>query len=269
MIGLHSKKLKNETKKISYSPDCGQVKQTCFTLIELLVVIAIIAILAAILLPALQKARARSVTTNCASNIKQLNTALAHYMPDFDEYVVVAERPKPNYHNWSATFLAFKYIDNGVLVCPAVHNWQYINSILTETPAPFGTSVEMRYVHYGINGGIASDYINTTQKKELIKTVPTMKAGKAVNPGKTVSFVDSVLKESINSKPAYTAGFAYILGLGSGSGNIHDRHAKGANVSFVDGHVSWEKNANSTFRAFKSGSTKKTDLIHLNPAYKD
>lgn len=239
-----------------------------FTLIELLVVIAIIAILAAILLPALQSARARGVTASCANNIKQLNSALAYYMPDYDEHVVVGSRPA-NYHNWSATFVAFGYVDNGVLLCPAVHNWQYEDTIRTTQPGKFSTSTSMRYVHYGINAGIASDYINTTATSNLIKTVPTMKAGKAVNPGRTVAFADSVCKDSINSKPKNTAGFAYFYGLGSGSGNIHDRHSKGANVGFVDGHVIWDKSANATYRAFKSGSSKKVDLIYLNPAYKE
>ena len=89
-------------------------KKQTFTLIELLVVIAIIAILAAILLPALNSARERGRTASCVSNLKQMGTAVATYADDFNGTLIFKAGDNAGYTLGMAMTFGSNVITNSI-----------------------------------------------------------------------------------------------------------------------------------------------------------
>ncbi len=149
-----------------------RLRGAAFTLIELLVVIAVIAILAALLLPALSNSKAQAQQTKCLSNLKQLNVSGLMYLNDNSERGFPYNTPTfPNYEPNVASAWCYALtnygVTDGVRVCPSTRVPQ-LPSVQGAGAADlvwFGggttvsTNLSMMFGSYGQNGWL-TDFIN-------------------------------------------------------------------------------------------------------------
>jgi prepilin-type N-terminal cleavage/methylation domain-containing protein/prepilin-type processing-associated H-X9-DG protein len=130
-----------------------------FTLIELLVVIAIIAILAALLLPALSRSKGAAIATQCKSNEKQMGLALAMYVGDFQKYPYSAYVPASNPRNCFYWFDALSMSlgktawGEGVLLCPTYKSKVFEGEGDSSAPFPSITSALGSYSYNAYGSG--------------------------------------------------------------------------------------------------------------------
>ena len=133
--------------------------QSAFTLIELLVVIAIIAILAAILLPSLQRARATAQRTNCLNLINNLGKAAAFYATDHGDRIIVDDLT-PGTVEWKDYWLGL-LIDNGYLYQipakkPLSWTWPRIkDKVICSIARNYGSGIGYKG---GMGGGTGTSY---------------------------------------------------------------------------------------------------------------
>lgn len=101
--------------------NASQKRRGFFTLVELLIVIAIITILAAILLPALNRAQESSRAINCASNLRQLGLGAGSYQGDYQDYLIPSCLYVEGTANYTWRYLLIKgnYLTRAAMYCPS------------------------------------------------------------------------------------------------------------------------------------------------------
>ena len=218
----------------------------CFTLIELLIVIAIIAILAALLLPALNKAKQTAHRISCVNNHKTILMAEQHYISSYNEYLMPSSRggSGPGSVRWNTLAAQLLYskptgkLENNLWRCPA-------------EPQPLGTGsgTAYGYGHLALNGTMgrinpsatATTYSSSSDKY----TYRYRKVTACKKPSINMISLDNGYKNSYAQKPSSDLGWIAFRHGGRYTVNKNTTvgypNGTSTNCGYLDGHVATEK----------------------------